>query len=129
MPNGSLTSVGEFLANTFCISIPNQLTTLPTTIPMPDSHHYMEARISEAIQSLNRQRKPNIAKTVKEFRVPSRLRNRWNGRRPKNKVVSHNRSLSEAQELAICQYLDHQDRGGPKARYKQLEQAANALLR
>lgn len=43
-------------------------------------------------------------------------------------MVAHNRTLSEAQELAICQYLDHLDRGGPKARYKQLEQAANALL-
>ena len=84
---------------------------------MPDTYHDIEARILEAIQSLSRQGKPNIAKTAEEFRVPpSRLRNRWNGRRLKTKVVAHNRSLSEARKLAICQYLDHLDRGGPKAR-------------
>lgn len=44
-------------------------------------------------------------------------------------MVAHNRSLSEAQELAICQYLDCLDRGGPTARNKQLEQAANVLLK
>ena len=82
---------------------------------MPDTYHDIEDRISEAIQSLDNQRKPNIAKTARDFRVPrSRLRNRWNGRQPKSQVVAHNRTLSEAQELAICQYLDHLDRGGPK---------------
>ena len=105
-------------------------TSLTITITMPDTYHDIEDRISEAIQSLDNQRKPNIAKTARNFRVPpSRLRNRWNGRQPKSQVVAHNRTLSEAQELAICQYLDHLDREGPKARYKQLEQAANALLK
>ena len=85
---------------------------------MPDTYHDIEDRISEAVKALDSQGKPNVAKTARDFRVPpSRLRNRWNGRRSKSQVVAHNRTLSEAQELAICQYLDHLDRGGPKARY------------
>ena len=48
---------------------------------------------------------------------------------PTSQMVAHNKILSEAQELAICQYLDFLDRGGPKAQHKQLKQAANALLK
>ena len=97
---------------------------------MPDTYHDIEDRISEAVKSLDSQGKPNVAKTARDFRVPpSRLRNRWNGRRSKSQVVAHNRTLSEAQELTICQYLDHLDRGGPKAQYNQLKQAANAFLK
>ena len=70
---------------------------------MPDTYHDIENRISEAVKSLTSQKYPNITKTAREFCVPlSRLRNRWNGRRSKSQVVAHNRTLSEAQELAIC---------------------------
>ena len=77
-------------------------------------------RISEAVKSLDSQGKPNVAKNSSQFHIPpSRLRNRWNGRRSKTEVVDHNRTLSEAYKLAICQYLDYLNRRGPKARYKQ----------
>lgn len=73
---------------------------------MPDTYYDIEQRISEAIKSLTSQTKPNVTKTAREYHVPSsRLRNRWNGRRSKSQVVAHNRTLSEAQELAICQYF------------------------
>ena len=62
-----------------------------------------------------------MQKTARNFRIPpSRLRNFWNGQRSKTEVVAHNMTLSEAYELAICQYLDYLNRRGPKPRYKQL---------
>ena len=48
---------------------------------MPDTNHDKENEISKAVKSLDSQGKPNVAKTTRDFCVlPSRLRNRWNGR-------------------------------------------------
>ena len=41
----------------------------------------------------------------------------------------HNKALSEAQESALCQYLNNFDGKRPKVSYKQLEQTANSLLK
>lgn len=61
-------------------SILNQLT-LTTTTTMPNTNHDIENGISKAVKSLDSQGKPNVANTIRDFRVlPSRLRNRWNGR-------------------------------------------------
>lgn len=97
---------------------------------MPDTYHDIESRITDAILELNKRENPNVAAVARQFEVPiPRLRNRWKGRKSKIESGGHNKALSEAQESALCQYLDNLAGGGPKARYKQLEQAANSLLR
>ena len=97
---------------------------------MPDTYHDIEDRILEAVKSLDSQGKPNVAKTARDFCVLlSRFKNCWNGRRSKIQMIAYNRTLFQSQELGICQYLDHLDRRKLKAQYKQLDQAANALLK
>lgn len=97
---------------------------------MPDTYHDIESRITDAIIELDIRENPNVAAVARQFEVPAtRLRSRWKGRKSKTERGGHNKALSEAQESAICQYLENLNGGGPKARYKQLEQAANALLR
>lgn len=62
-----------------CNFILNQLSLLITTTTMPDTYYNKENKISEAIKSLDSQKKPNIAKTTCDFHVPlSRLKNCWN---------------------------------------------------
>ena len=97
---------------------------------MPDTYHDIESRIADAILELGKCENPNVAAVARQFNVPAkRLINRWKGRKSKIECGGHNKALSEAQESALCQYLDNLDGGGPKVRYKQLEQAANLLLK
>ena len=97
---------------------------------MPDTYHDIEFRIANAILELGKRENHNVAAVAREFNVPAkRLINRWTGHKSKIECGGHNKALAEVQELALCQYLDNLDGGGPKARYKQLEQAANALLK
>ena len=97
---------------------------------MPDTYHDIESRIADAILELGKCENPNVAAVARQFNVPAkRLINRWKGRKSKIECGGHNKALSEAQESALCQYLDNLDGGGPKVRYKQLEQAANSLLK
>lgn len=89
---------------------------------MTDTYHDIASRMSNAIHELNDRENPNVAAVAREFDVPApRLRNRWKGRKSKVKVGAHKKALSEAQESAICQYLDNLDGAGPETRYKQLE--------
>lgn len=97
---------------------------------MSASYGQIEERIKQAVNDLGTQSKPNIAATARKFDVPrQRLQHRFKGNPSKIESGGQNKKLSEAQEKAICQFLDHLDSNGPKARYKQLEQAANSLLK
>lgn len=58
-----------------------------------------------------------------------RLQYRFKENPSKIESGGQNKKLSEAQEKAIFQFLDRLDSNGPKARYKQLELAANSLLK
>lgn len=92
------------------------------TATMPDTYHDIESRITDAILELDKRENPNVTAVARQFKVPpSRLRNRWKGRKSKIDSGGHNKVLSEAQESALCQYLDNLHGGGPKARYRHLE--------
>ena len=93
---------------------------------MPDTYHDIESRIADAILELGKCENPNVTAVARQFNVPARrLINRWRGCKSKIECGGYNKA---AQELALCQYLDNLGGGGPNARYKQLEQAANSLL-
>ena len=97
---------------------------------MPDTYYDIEDRIHEAIDTIPRDQKPNIAKLAREFNVPEqRLRQRWKGRLSKQDRIPSNRALSTAQELAVCQYLDQMDQGGLKARRKSVAITANTIFK
>ena len=97
---------------------------------MSASYGQIEEKIKKAVDDLQTQSKPNIAATAQKFDVPrQRLQSRFKGKLSKIDSGGQNKKLSEAQEKAICQFLDHLDSNGPKARHKQLEQAANSLLK
>ena len=153
VPTGFLTSVGKFLANlvqqkalhrgcnacnrdehaSYMITSPrNQYRDHHTRcllLSMFASYRHIKERIKKAVDDLQTQSKPNIAATTRKFNVP-RQRLQYRFRRNSSKIESggQNKKLSEAQEKAICQFLDHFDSNGLKARYKQLEQVANSLL-
>lgn len=97
---------------------------------MPDTYHDIESRIVDAILELRKCENPNVTAVARQFNVPAkRLINQWKGRKSKVECGRHNKALFEAQELALCQYLDNLNGEGPKAHYKQLEQVANSLLK
>ena len=154
VPTGFFTSVGKFLANlvqqkalhrgcsachrdehaSYMITSPeNQYRDHHTRcllLSMSASYRHIEERIKKAVDDLQTQSKPNIAATVRKFNVP-RQKLQYRFKRNPSKIESggQNKKLSEAQEKAICQFLDHLDSNRPKAWYKQLEQVANSLLK
>lgn len=97
---------------------------------MPDTYHNIESRIVDAIFELTKYKNLNIATVACQFNVPAkRLINWWRGHKSKIECGGHNKALFKAQGSALCQYLDNLDERWPKTRYKQLEQAANSLLK
>jgi hypothetical protein len=47
---------------------------------MPSDYHIIEAKIQNAIEHLRQQKKPNIVKAMRDFKVPiSRLQAHWKG--------------------------------------------------
>ncbi len=99
-------------------------------LSMSVSYRQIEKRTKKAVNDLQTQSKPNIAATARKFDIPrQRLQYRFKENSSKIDSGGQNKKLSEAQENAICQFLDHLDSNGPKVRYKQLEQAANSLLK
>ena len=96
---------------------------------MPDTYNEIESRIANAIHELGKYENLNIAAVAWQYPIPAkRLINWCRGHKSKIEYEGYDKALFEAQALGLYQYLDNLDRGGPKARYKQLEQATNALL-
>ncbi|KAA8909971.1 hypothetical protein FN846DRAFT_905340 [Sphaerosporella brunnea] len=84
-----------------------------------ESYKSVETRIQAAIEVLRKRDVVNIAATAREFNLPEqRLRARWNGRLAKSDLPGPNKRLTEAQELAVCMYLDRLDAIGAQARMK-----------
>ena len=97
----------------------------PTT-QITESYAVVESRITQAIDIL-RQRS-NIAAAACEFFVPEwRLRARWNDQQSRFERPAASRKFSDAQELAVCQYLDRLDEIGMSARHFMVTKCANAL--
>lgn len=62
----------------------------------------IEARITEAIRTISREKRPNLSKLAREFAVPySKLRHRVKGRKSLVQRQPTSRKLNEAQELAF----------------------------
>ena len=96
---------------------------------MAESYAEVEARISEAIESIPTREKFTISKLADEFKVPeSQLRRRLKGVPSKMQQVPVNRKLSVAEETALCEHLNRLDKLGLPVRPKMLESAANLIL-
>jgi transposase-like protein len=89
-------------------SFVNQLHRTPTT--MPESYAEIEDRIEQACEKLYQCPNPNISAVAREFQVlQARLKARRNRRQSKQQRPAVNRKLTDAQELAVCLYLDRLD--------------------
>ena len=72
---------------------------------------------------------PTIAAAARNFDVPTRtLQRRINGIGPWSSRSPTNKALSEAQEQAICEYIERLDSWEMSARPQMIERAANYLL-
>ena len=104
--------------------------------PSPFDHNMaklyeeVEACIKEAIAFIsNRENTISIPEVAEKFDVPlRRLRNRLNGVPSKIGHVGTNRKLSEAEEDALCGYVDRLDKLGLPIRPRMLESTANIIL-
>jgi hypothetical protein len=68
-----------------------------------NSYNSIEDRIAEALQSIEKNLKPNFTKLAKEFAVPYlRLINRGKGRGLKSERQPVNLRLNDTKELALC---------------------------
>ena len=89
----------------------------------------IENLIQKALESVKHEENPNLAQLAREWKVPTRrLRERYKGRPSKTQQHPRNRALTDSQDLALCQYIDHLDLGGHKATLAQIQGAANSLL-
>ena len=74
---------------------------------MAESYADEEIRIGKACDTLKRFKKPNIARTARDFDVNERkLRNRFNDISFKSEYGGHNKTLTDDQELAVYHYLN-----------------------
>jgi hypothetical protein len=96
---------------------------------MPESYSSIESRISSAINALENEEKPNLAKIARDYRVPyHRLRARYKGRQSRSERPPTNQRLDSLQEQALCQYIDALDKLGLSPRRDQIATAANSIL-
>lgn len=97
---------------------------------MAETYAEVEARIQRAINVIRSGIGANVAVAAREYDVSEyRLRGRWKNRPSKMDRPASNRKLSDAEELAICQYLDRLDQIGTSVRYSMIENCANFLLK
>jgi hypothetical protein len=97
---------------------------------MPESYQQIETRIENAIVAILREENPNISRFAREFNVPyGRLRNRLKGRDSRSTRPPTRRLLSDAQESALCRYINILDELDIHARPATVETAANSILK
>src|SRR5438034_7381108 len=96
---------------------------------MPESYEEIETRIQAAIASILPDKQPNIAKLARDFAVPeARLRARYNGRKARSNCGGTGRSLTDAQEMALCSIIEREEIDGTHLRHWQLQNRANWIL-
>ena len=97
---------------------------------MANSYSEIESQIAIAINAIAQGVCANVAEAAQTYNVPvSRLRKRWKGCQSRSKRPGAGKKLTDAEELAICKYLDRLDEIGVAARYSMLAPCANSLLR
>jgi hypothetical protein len=75
---------------------------------MPSTYAIEEEKIQKALGALSRFKHPNVARAARDFDVNYRkLKNRYNGIPPKSDFGGLNKRLSDAQELAVCHYINY----------------------
>lgn len=96
---------------------------------MNESSAAAERRINDAMEALSEGLYPSIAAAARDFDIPTRtLQRRMNGMGPLSSRPPTNKALSDAQELAICEYIERLDSWEMSARPRMVERAANYLL-
>ena len=97
---------------------------------MSEAYADIESQITDACDNLRKSKKPNVARTAREFQVLlSRLRWRWKGCQTRVEWPAGNKRLTEAEELAVCIYLKRLDAIGTCARLPMITSCANEILR
>jgi len=96
---------------------------------MAESYADEEIRIGKACDALERFKKPNIARTARDFDVnEKKLRNRFNGIPSKSEYGGHNKTFTDNQELLVCHYLDYINQTDISVRPRMLRSVANSIL-
>ena len=77
---------------------------------MPDNDNLIESRIQVALHHIEGLNKPNIKACARTYNVPyQRLLARYKGRPSLSERRPNGRKLDEAQESALCRYIDYLD--------------------
>lgn len=97
---------------------------------MANTYLDIEDRIIEACHALYHEEKPNISQAARQFDVPyDRLRARYKGRVSRSERPVIGRKLDDAQEEALCNYLNTLDDLGVHPRLHTVTHSANSILR
>jgi hypothetical protein len=89
-----------------------------------------ERRIADAIRAVKNEERASLLKAHAQFSVPyGKLRARFHGRPSTDYLGGHNKTLDQEQEEAVLQYIDRCDELGAQCSHKQIELAANSVLR
>jgi len=89
----------------------------------------IEGKIREALDYLEKNPGATISKAARDFRVPrTRLYARSRGVPPKVGHPPTNIRLSDAEETALCRYIDQLDRVNLAVRRKFVRDTANFIL-
>lgn len=96
---------------------------------MPKYCASLEARIQEAVLAYQQKSEPNISSIAREFQVPyQRLRHRLQGIKAQKGLPGQHHKLSDAQETALCRYIDRLDRINLSIQNELVRDAANHIL-
>ena len=88
-----------------------------------------EQRIDKAIKALKNDEYISVAKAHRALNVPyQKLLQRYNGRPAADSLDEHNKTLDDAQEQALLQYIDCCSELGRSCKHKHIELAANSIL-
>jgi hypothetical protein len=94
-----------------------------------ESYSEIEDRIQLALSSIGPDEKPNLLALARGSKVPYwRLRMRYLGRGTRQNCGGAGRSLSDAQELALCQIIEREEADGTHLRHWQVQNRANWIL-
>jgi hypothetical protein len=97
---------------------------------MAQMYDDIEIRIKKAIDLIREESEPSIAEFARKFDVPyGRLLARFHGRIPKTKRPGANQHFSEAEDLAICAYIERTNRMGLSLSLAMLESIGNGFLK
>jgi hypothetical protein len=97
---------------------------------MPETYQEIEARVLDACYDLEDQENPNMAETARKYDAPyDRVYRRFTGR-AFSRIDSGgtNKALNEAEEQALCLYIEFADNLDISIQEKTLTNAVNAIL-